>query len=326
MNMLEGLMVSRRDFGKIVAGLPAWAALGAGIDSAVNGVHLGAITYCFRDLPRTPGKDNVDAVIRALKFGGIGEIELFSPDIEPAGQPMAPVPPVPYGAPRTARPARSAEQVALQKQNREDLRKWRIATGPEYYHAVRAKFDAAGVSLFAYTINYNESFTDEEIDATFRQAEALGVGIIASSSTLAVAPRLAPFAEKHGILVAVHGHSNTKDPNQLSTPETFAKALAMSKQFRVNLDIGHFTAANCDAVGYIRENHDKITHIHVKDRRRNDGTNEPFGEGDTPIKPVLALLRKERYPIRAFVEYEYAGLRSSQEEVKRCMDYMRAAL
>ena len=33
-----------------------------------------------------------------------------------------------------------------------------------------------------------------------------------------------------------------------------------------------------------------------------------------------------RYPIRAFVEYEYAGLRSSQEEVKRCLRYMKSAL
>src|SRR5204863_2620544 len=134
-----------------------------------------------------------------------------------------------------------------------------------------------------------------------------------------MAPRLVPFAAKYGVLVAVHGHSNLKDPNQLASPESFAKALAISKQFRVNLDIGHFTAANFDAVQYIRENHERITHIHVKDRKKNDGTNEHFGEGDTPIKEVLTLLKKERYPIRAFVEYEYTGLRSSQEEVKRCM-------
>jgi len=319
-------MVSRRAFAKIAAGLPAWSALAAGLDSVVNGVRLGTITYSFRDFPRTPGKDNVDAVIEALQYCGIGEIELFSPNIEPAPKPLPPEPPVAYGVPRPPRTQRSPEVIALQKQNREELRRWRLETGPEYYRAVRAKFDAAGVGLFAYTINYNDSFTDEEIDATFRQAKELGVGIIASSLSLSVAQRVAPFAERHGVLLAVHGHSNVKDPNQLSTPETFAKALAMSKQIRVNLDIGHFTAANCDAVKYIRENHEHITHLHIKDRRRNDGTNEQFGEGDTPIKEVLTLLKKERYPIRAFIEYEYAGLRGSREEVKRCMDYMRAAL
>jgi len=319
-------MLSRRDFTRFAAGLPAWTALAAGLDSVVNGVHLGTITYSFRDLPRTPGKDNVDDVIQAIRFAGISEIELFSPNIEPAGKALPPDPPVPYGVPRPPRTERSPEVVALQKENREALRRWRVETGAEYYQAVRAKFDKAGISIFAYTINYNDSFTDEEIEATFKQAKALGVGIIASSTTLRVAPRLAPFAEKHGILVAVHGHSNTRDPNQLAGPESFAKALAMSPQFRVNLDIGHFTAANGDAVHYIRENHEKITHLHIKDRRKNDGTNEQFGEGDTPIKEVLQLLKKERYPIRAFIEYEYAGLRSSREEVKHCMEYMRAAL
>jgi sugar phosphate isomerase/epimerase len=251
---------------------------------------------------------------------------VYFPNIEPAGKPLPPDPPVPYGTPRPTRAERSTEELALQKRNRDDLRSWRLETPASYYQAIRAKFDAAGVNPFAYTMNYNDTFTDEEIDATFRQAKALGIGVIASSTTLAIAPRLAPYAERHGILVALHGHSRVNDPNQLSTPETFAKALALSPQFRVNLDIGHFTAANGDAVKYIRENHDRITHLHIKDRRRNDGTNEPFGEGDTPIKEVLALLKKEKYPIRALVEYEYAGLRTSREEVKRCLDYMRAAL
>ena len=319
-------MLTRRNFAMIAAGLPAWRALAAGPDSVVNGVHLGAVTYCFRDFPRTTGKDNVDAIVEALLYCGSGETELFSPNIEPAGRVLPPDPPVPYGQPRPVRTAKSPEVVALQQQNRDDLRRWRLATGPEYYRAVRAKFDAAGIAIFAYTMNYNDSFTDEEIDATFRQAKAMGVGIIATSTTLSVAPRLAAPAEKHGILVAVHGHSNTRDPIQLSTPETFAKALAMSRQFRINLDIGHFTAANCDAVAYIREAHDSITHLHIKDRRKNEGTNEQFGEGDTPIREVLALLKKERYPIRAFIEYEYAGLRTSKDEVKRSMDYMRSAL
>jgi sugar phosphate isomerase/epimerase len=319
-------MISRRDFAKIAAGAPAWAAMAAGIDSVVNGVRLGAVTYSFRDFPRTTGKDNIDAIIKALEFCGIGEIELFSPNIEPAGKPLPPEPPVAYGVPRPSRAERTAEQLALQKQNREDLRQWRIATPAEYYRGVRGKLDGAGIGVFAYTMNYNDSFTDEEIDATFRQAKAMGVEVIASSTTLSMAQRLVPFAERHGVLVALHGHSNVKDPNQFASPESFAKALAMSKQFRVNLDIGHFTAANFDAVQYIRENHAQITHLHIKDRRKNDGTNEQFGEGDTPIREVLALLRKERYPIRAFVEYEYAGLRSSQEEVKRCMEYMKAAL
>ena len=100
----------------------------------------------------------------------------------------------------------------------------------------------------------------------------------------------------------------------------------MSKQFRVNLDIGHFTAAGFDPVTYIQENHDHITHLHIKDRKKNDGANEPFGEGDTPIKQVLMLLKEKRYGIPALVEYEYKGSGSSVDEVKKCLAYEKAAL
>jgi len=79
----------------------------------------------------------------------------------------------------------------------------------------------------------------------------------------------------------------------------------MSKYMRVNLDMGHFTAANFDAVAYIIANHENITHLHIKDRTTKDGVNEPFGDGDTPIKQVMVLLRDSKMPIRAFVEYEY---------------------
>ena len=80
-------MYSRRDFVKMaMAGIPlSRAALGATINSVVNGVRLGAITYSFRELPRTPGAgDAVDVMIKACTECGIGEIELYSPQLEPA--------------------------------------------------------------------------------------------------------------------------------------------------------------------------------------------------------------------------------------------------
>jgi sugar phosphate isomerase/epimerase len=191
---------------------------------------------------------------------------------------------------------------------------------------VRKQFDDAGISLFAYTVNFRDDYTDEELDNAFEQAKTLGVNIIAASTQLSVAKRLVPFMDKHKMMVAVHGHSDIQNPNEFATPESFAKALAMSKNFRINLDIGHFTAANYDAVQFIQENHDHITHLHLKDRKKNQGQNMPWGEGDTPIKPVLTLLKEKRYPIRAFVEYEHRGTGTPVEEVSKCMAYMRAVL
>ncbi len=124
----------------------------------------------------------------------------------------------------------------------------------------------------------------------------------------------------------MHGHSNVKDPTQFATPESFAAALEMSKYYRINLDIGHFTAAGYDPVDYIQKHHDKIVILHMKDRKKNQGANVPWGEGDTPIKEVLQLLKKNKYPIPALIEYEYKGTGTSQEEVKKCLDYEKKAL
>ncbi|HKB12584.1 MAG TPA: TIM barrel protein, partial [Vicinamibacterales bacterium] len=93
-----------------------------------------------------------------------------------------------------------------------------------------------------------------------------------------------------------------------------------------NLDIGHFTAANFDAMAYIRQHHGDITNLHLKDRKKNQGDNVPWGQGDTPIREVLQLLKKEKWPIRAYVEYEYRGSASPVEEVKKCMAFARQAL
>jgi len=128
------------------------------------------------------------------------------------------------------------------------------------------------------------------------------------------------------MFVAMHNHNNLVDPDQFATPVSFQKALDMSEYFKVTLDIGHFTAGNNDAVDFISKHHDRIVNIHVRDRKRNNGRNMPFGQGDTPIKEVLQLIRDNRYPIRCYIEYEYGSFRPSTEEVKRCLEYCKQVL
>lgn len=311
-------MYSRRDFGKLaLASVPIARAL-AEIDSKIQGVQLGVQSYSFRDLP-------LEAAIQAMAADGLGDCELFSPHIEGGHTDAAPM----RLFQRKGRPASDAKREARRKQmalDREELRKWRLSVPLDYFDGVRKKFNAAGINLYAYNLSFNDTFSDEEIDRGFEMAKALGVGIITASTTLPVAKRVVPFAEKHKMMVAMHGHSDLKDPNQFATPESFAKALAMSEYYRVNLDIGHFTAANFDAVDYIGKNHEKIVLLHLKDRKKNEGENVPWGQGDTPIKQVLLLLKESRWPIPAFIEYEYKGAGSSTEEVKKCYDYCKEVL
>ncbi len=321
-------MQNRRQFATtLLAGAPAIAAK---IPDTAGGVVIGAVTYSFRDEPRGPQGDSLDAVLRDLKQCQVGITELFSPEIEQAGA-MPPFPRPASGSPPPSRQEMMARMRAYRdspeaKKAREDLRDWRLNTPASYFEGVRKKFNQAGVRIFAYTMNYGEDFTDAEIDKTFEEAKGLGTKIIATSTRVSMPERLKAPAEKHKIYVSFHGHDQTSNPNEFSTPESFAKALALSPWFRINLDIGHFTAAGYDPVAFIDQHHETITHIHIKDRKKNHGPNMPFGQGETPIRQVLLLLKEKKYPIPALIEYEYRGEGKAVDEVTKCMTYMRQVL
>jgi sugar phosphate isomerase/epimerase len=155
-------------------------------------------------------------------------------------------------------------------------------------------------------------------------AQALGVKYITSSANVDLCPRINAYAAKSGITVAMHNHDSMKE-NEFSTPDDFARGMLNNPNVRVNLDIGHFAAANFDAVAYLRKMAPYIVAIHLKDRKKNHGANMPFGEGDTPIRGVLQVLREMKLRIPAMIEYEYQGA-DALAEVRRCYDYCRKAI
>jgi len=301
-------MLTRRQFGKFtLASVPLVSAF-AKINSKIDGVQIGVQSYSFRDL-------SFDDALKAMVADGLGSCELFAPHIEGGNTDKGPM--------SGYRRGMSADE---RKAIRDDLRKWRTTVSLDYFKGIKKRFDEAGVNLHAYNYSFNDSFTDDEIERGFEFAKALGVDILTASTTLPVAKRVVPFAEKHKILVAMHGHSDLKDPNQFAKPESFAAAMEMCKLYRINLDIGHFTAANYDAVEFITNHHKDIVFIHLKDRKKNEGENTIWGDGDTPIKQVLLLLKEKKWPVPGYIEYEYKGTGTSVEEVKKCFEYCKQVL
>lgn len=289
---------SRREAGKaLAAGIAgAWLAPAFGkktvwINSVVRGVQIGAQSYSFRDRP-------LDLAIEAYQAVGLGECELFQGHVEPKDM------------------------------EGEQLREWRLTVPMSHFRHIRQSFDRAGVKLYAYNYSFRKSMADAEMERGFQMARALGVKYITASSNVSLAPRIDQFAQKYKIMVGFHGHDQTDDPDEFSTADTFARALKGASQYLgVNLDIGHFTAAGGDAVAYLRQHHDKIVTIHIKDRKKNHGANLPFGHGETPIKEVLRLMRDQHYTFPANIEYEY-GKRGMDTvaEVKKCYAFCRQAL
>lgn len=325
------MQISRRRFTQLVAAsAPLSMGMATARRSVVAGVPLGVQTYSFRELLGTPG-DMVDKMIRAMHTLGLTECELFEPTIQPPALSAN----APWASRGPGHPSRAslfgAMPIGLQTNPaqaaaRDAVRRWRLATPIKTFEQVGRRFDKAGIKVLAYNFLLKDDCTDEEVERGFLATKALGAKIMTASTTITMARRTLPFAERHQVVVAMHNHSNLSDPNQFATPESFEQAIAMSPLYWINLDIGHFTAAGFDPVAFIRSHHDRITNLHIKDRKNNDGPNVPFGQGDTPIRPVLQLIKTEGYRIPCFVEYEYAGSSSAIQEVARCLDYIQAQL
>jgi sugar phosphate isomerase/epimerase len=325
--------LTRRHFGKIaaMAALPAVRGFGA-VNSRFNGVQIGVITYSFR------GMSSLDEIIKAMVQIGIGEAELMFNQAEAelgAPSQTTPRPPAPpAGAPAGAaqakgmgaRPPLTPEQQAAMQARAEELRKWRLSVSMDKFKSVRKKFDDAGINLGLLCFNLRDNNTDDEIEYAFQMAKVLGVKGITTSTTVSMSKRIAPLADKHKMLVGYHGHDQTSDPNEFATLESYATAFTYSKYNGVNLDIGHFTASNYDAIAFIKQHHARVTNLHMKDRKKDHGPNTPWGQGDTPIKEVLGLLRKEKYPFPANIEYEYRGEGDVITEVSKCLQFCKQAL
>jgi sugar phosphate isomerase/epimerase len=280
-------MISRRTFAKTTLAASTSPLLPAAkINSTFHGVNIGVQSYSFRD------RDLVGA-IAAMKQIGLGTVELYSGHVEP-------------------------------KLGREELRAWRLNTPLAHFEKVREKLDNAGINLYAYNYSFRDDFTDAEIERGFAMVKAMGVKIITASSNVSTARRVAPFAAKNKVRVGMHNHSRIH-ANEFATPENFADAMQAGDWIVVNLDIGHFTAANFDSVAFLTKHHKRIATLHIKDRKRDNGPAVPFGEGDAPIREVLALLRDRRWPIPANIEYEYKG-GDTVDEMRRCLEFCQKAL
>jgi sugar phosphate isomerase/epimerase len=316
---------TRREVGKIalatiaVPSLLPSRALAQLRDPRINGVIVGSQTYSFRAMQSDP-----KSIVDAFRTIGIYSAELMSNHAEGlAGMPPAPA----FG--RGGRGAElTPEQKAQQSEAQEAQRKWRLSTSPSTWAAVRKMWNDAGVEVRYLTYNMsNQNMTDDQIDYGFQMAKGLGVRAITTSTTVAMTKRIAPFAERHNVIVAVHGHANFKDPNQISTEATFLQCFDASKNIWANLDIGHYTAAGLNPVDFLQKHHGRTTNLHVKDRKNlaNGQANMPFGQGDTPVRDVLQLLKKNKWDIAANVEFEYEP-NDPMVEMPKCLQYIREAL
>ena len=262
-------------------------------NSKFNGVQIGVITYSYRSLP-----DTAEDLLKYILACDINAIELMGDAAEAyAGAPQG---------------------------DDKKLAAWRSSVSMDKFMALRQLYNNAGVTIYAWKPDALEaSNTDAEINYAFNAGKALGCNqVTVELPDAAQTQRLGDIAAQHKMWVGYHAHLQ-------ATPTLWDTALSQSPYNGINLDIGHYTAGTSSSpVPFILKNHDRITSMHLKDRKYHDGKNMPWGEGNTPIKEVLALIKTNKYKFPATIEFEYdvpAGSNAIKEVIK-CREYAKNAL
>jgi len=298
----------------------------AGIpDSKYFGVQIGVITYSFRSMP-----GSVDQLLRYVTDSGISAIELMGDAVEDyAGKPANPVkmtPRVPGQAPQFT-DEQKAQMAAYGKQ----VAEWRSTVSMDKFAEIKKMYNKEGVSIYAFKPNaLGINNTDAEIEYALRAAKTLGARSVTVElpTDPAQSKRLGDLAAKHKIYIGYHAHTQATDT-------AWDVALGQSPFNSMNLDCGHYIAAGGNntketLLALIQAKHDRITTLHIKDRKTkaNGGNNMPWGQGDTPIKEILTLLKEKKYNIPATIELEYDIPEGSDavKETRNCLEFAKKAL
>jgi sugar phosphate isomerase/epimerase len=301
-------------------------------NSKIKGVQIGAITYSFRSMP-----GSAEQLIQYCKEAGISAIELMGDPAEAyAGSPAGVMPPMNYGpaaANDPAKPRMSREEFMKSMEERNaKARAWRETASMDKFVELRKMFNEAGITIYAYKPDaaLGVKSTDAEIDYAMRAAKALGATSVNVElpTNADHSKRLGEFGLKHKVYVGYHAHLQATDT-------AWDLALSQSPYNAMNLDCGHYIAAGganttASLLALIEAKHDRITSMHIKDRKNkvNGSKNMPWGEGDTPLKEILTLLKTKKYKIPASIELEYdipAGS-DAVKETKKCFEYAKAIL
>jgi sugar phosphate isomerase/epimerase len=329
-------------------------------NSLIDGVQIGTITYSFRSME----DQSAEATLKYVVDSGISAIELMGEPVEsfagapssgrsgggrgagragrgaaPAASPSAapvgswkgqPCPAeteAPGGRRNAGRGGGRGEQTAEQQEQAKKLKEWRTSTSMDAFKKLRKMYNDAGVAIYAWK-QLNQNMSDEEVEYIFNVAGALGC----THTTLelptdpAQLKRIGDFAMKHKVYAAYHTHLQ-------GSMTAFDQAFALSKGNMANVDFGHYIAAGSvggSPIQFLQKFHDRISSFHLKDRTTKEhcSLNLPWGAGETPIKQILQVVKKNNWKMPASVELEYDIPEGSDavKEVRKCVEYCRQAL
>ena len=335
-------------------------------NSLVEGVQIGVITYSYRSMRDQSAEATlkyiVESGISAIELMG-GPVESFAGapsaggrggggdrggerGTRAGGPPSDAPPPVlsgmwngqPCALPGEGRGGggggrgrgrgeQTPEQQAAQQEQAAKLKAWRTSVSMDAFKKLRQMYNDAGVTIYAWK-QLSANMSDEEFEYIFNVAEALGCThtTLELPTDAAQLKRIGDFAMKKKIYAAYHTHAQ-------GNMTAFDRAFALSNGNQANVDFGHWVAAGNvggTPMDFLAKHHDRIASFHLKDRTtpKNCALNLPWGTGETPIRDILQLVKKNKWKIPASIELEYDVPEGSDavREVRKCVEFCRKAI
>ncbi len=291
------MQVNRRQFGRL-------ALLGAAeftfresiplsaqsrLNSTFGGVQIGCDSYSFRDR-------NLEDALSMMADVGFGTVELWYDHIEYG-----------YGG-RTERASR------------EDLRRWRLSVPLDEFETASDLAAAKGMAYSSYNFKFSDDVTDAEISRVFEMATAIGAEVVTGVVSPTTVARVDAEARKRKMRFGIK--NTARQESDIVTAEDIEAARRGASDYvGIALDVGDLTSAGGDPVDFIDRHQGDIVAIYLKDREKDNGPAVPFGQGDTPMREVLSLLREQGSSVPVNIRYEYSGedtFRETREGYRFC--------
>ena len=313
-------MISRKGFlealgcAAIVGGCRSSHEVSSRHRSDYAGIRIGAITYSFAQMPDFPK----GCTKKFILGSGLGSVEMMDRDFERD-----------IGVKH-----REILAKHLTKEQKVAISQWRETADMKPLEDFRAEYEAAGIGI--HIVKFGDigcpwMYSWKEAEYMFKATRALGARVITRevpkvaewADFKAVAEKLVPLMNEYDVDIAFHNHA------QIAADTYDGALLGYSDHFKINFDIGNYVAANDDdPLAFVKKYRDRIASIHVKDRKRNNGPECPFGTGDTPLMGLFALMKSEKIDIPCDIEVEFSVPPGSDavRETENCREYCRKSI
>lgn len=244
----------------------------------------------------------------------------------------------PQGAPQgggQGRPQGMGRQLTPEQEKyNKDLAEFRKSPAAiRGWEELGKKLREAGINV--HLLKFEAGDTDELLDYSFAAANALGAYGITTEGSAEKCASFGKVAARNGSLAVYHNHGQYAN----MTIGEIEKWLDMSPANRLNFDAPHYfgfgyeDGPKLNPMEFIEYFHDRIISIHIKDKTSfknpyQSNQNQVWGQGETPLREILELVR-DKYPnIHCDVELEYVVPQWStpEREIKNCVQFARQIL